>query len=144
MPIKIPEMGMCLSSCPLRFEQLGRMWILEKSWFGILTERGAFAFWYKTLQEMMHFLAARWQRRATEDSASSHAVGAGPLHCGWQEDLPSPSHGISSSSSSQAKEVPGWLTGQTALGYWDSLQSQCCHFYQLLLGIWLVGKFLTE
>lgn len=81
---------MCLSSCPFRFEQLGRTWILEMSWFAILTERGVLGFWYETLQETMHFLAARWQRRETEDSASSHAAGAGPTTMAGRRTCPQP------------------------------------------------------
>lgn len=98
-----------------------------------LTERRVFAIWYKTLQEMI--LSCKVAKEGNWELCRQLCSGSG------QGDLPTPSRG--SSSSSQAKEGAGCLTGQTALGYWDSLQSpsaaiftSCCWLYDWLEIFW--------
>lgn len=135
-------MGMCLSSCPFRFEQLGGMWILEMSWFAILTERGVFAFWYKTLQEVMHFLSARWQRRETADSLSCRAVGEGPTTVAGRRTCPHPHlESAAAASHRQRRFLAGslarlpWATA-TAIKASAAIFTSCCWLYDWLENFW--------
>lgn len=133
---------MCLSSYPFRFEQLSRMWILEMSWFAILTERGVFAFWYETLQEMMHFLAARWWRRETEDSESRCVARAGASTMAGKRTCPHPHMESAAAAPHRQRRFLAaslarlpWATG-TAFKASAAIFTNCCWVYDWLENFW--------